>query len=454
MPDQCDGRWGQLLDAFVPDDTEEWFFGYMGSVIIGDSWRVRTESRKILRLPRSDASLLALTEEIGASGLADLVDPFDVERELIRHAASAAATKAGGVISWAEARDSIRRSLSLGVAAVAVGGVVATPLNPADPAEIVEIGPRSVAGHLDTGLERAVAQLARRSGLPGFSFSDESWWTEEFMGAKEDEDLVPEILDGYADNGGWPWLVIATSVPASGYAAEAAARFVVESLLGALCLLDHVPGTSWFEAPPWIAGGLTLMENPRDPSDRGGDGTLPVAAQRVDARLYHLESADSDERSGPRSTAIDLGAHLRGPAAGLLARVAEEARNTETPAPIANACNLAWHAVASRSSVVRSALTQKALSLVTAEDPRDAESLTATGKAWREQVDSAWPRPRAYFEEPDFDDWATEDAKRISYGSLTGGEDPAWSIRAIAESLGSLDHLQAAVLGAWQGADS
>ena len=123
----------------------------------------------------------------------------------------------------ANVKQVIAENLSWGVAALALGGVRSSESDSRGAASPLALGEHAIAGHLDPSIDPAAADLARRHGLAGFRFSGDSWWTEDYLGAKEDPGVGQEQLEQVVEAESWPWLSLVVAVPASGAASEVGA---------------------------------------------------------------------------------------------------------------------------------------------------------------------------------------------------------------------------------------
>lgn len=395
--------------------------------------------------------------------LEGLVGQNVLEQEIIRRAALVALEKSRGRprdVTWARTGEEIGRALTSSVVVVPAGGVYCSHVDDDGNAMPVELGASVLAGHLDAAMSDVIAGFARHHGHVGFRFTDESWWTEDLLGAREDPEIAGEILEGQIRGGSWPWMVFACRLPASGPVAELGAVAVTEAILGALVLLDHPPASYWHDTLPWIPGGLTLVEHPREPAAFATDNVLPIRPQIVDGRHRRLDNADS-ETSGRFPAEIDLGAHADGPASRFIAAVADGACGAPTcpkqPELLASACRLAWHAVASQSADVRIALVDAALLQLlsaNAESPSSHatayEALCEAGTRWRAEEAGRWPPSGSLpGDEPlDLSAWRARLSDESSRWRWGGGEIlPAWSGRALEAGQRALHSLQACAMG-------
>jgi hypothetical protein len=179
-------------------------------------------------------------------GLPDGIGKEEILHEVARHAGWAVAEdRLHGTATpdWPTAFASIGRGLSVAVAGVPIGGVFNSEVDARGNARPVSIGNKVVVGHLDDSLEEAVRALALSAGLPGFRFTEESWWTEDFISVQEDDEV-----DGYVS---LPWLVAAWVLPVAGDA-TGMQQSSAPTLRGAVVLLDHSPGTYWGRFLPWM----------------------------------------------------------------------------------------------------------------------------------------------------------------------------------------------------------
>jgi hypothetical protein len=336
-----------------------------------------------------------LVEELDqAHQLSEIVGEWELQREIVRQAALDELSNRQQDRGWTEVGKLIARQMTRGVVAVPVGGVKSSVVDGTGNARPVRLGTYVVAGHLDESLERCVDDLAKRHELVGFRFSDDSWWTEDFMAAKEDPQVGVEILEGYAESDSWPWFVIASTVSSSGSAAEVGGVLNAEALMGALVLFDHPPGQYWTEATPWIPGHGT-------PTDGTSDDAMPSAEpQVVDGRAIHLQTAVSVPSLGSRRCELDAGMHMTGIGCDLLGTIVLPQGTAE---PVAVACRLALHAAATWSPEARHSLAASAVRILLGEiDRRDRASayddIVSDGFEWRAAGDTKWPPHSPYAE--------------------------------------------------------
>ena len=229
-----------------------------------------------------------------------LVDSSVVALELIREAGrllrSSEDDRTGvGLVSR------LRRYLSRSVVVVPVGGMYSSAHNP------LRIGDAIVAGHVSQEAERAIAELAREhsTGLVNFRFTDDAWWTEDFLAAESDGGIAIEIAEDEAETGTWQPLVIAVAVKGVGQMAVLTALMSVEALIGAALALDDPVGFDAV-APPWILGDSTFALNPRSPV-YGDDFLLPTQPLTVDTRPDHGDAGHANNALGRVGRDVDLG---------------------------------------------------------------------------------------------------------------------------------------------------
>jgi hypothetical protein len=163
-------------------------------------------------------------------------------------------------------------------------------------------------------------------------FTRDAWWTEDLYGFREDprsyEDGAP--LRHVA--------VVAIGLDVVGTAAAIRGKELVEALLGALWLLERSEGEVDF-LPPWMLGGPSRTDSPRDP-DFEYDPGLSMVALQVDKSSRGPEALPIDARYRP----VDVAAVLRGDI-GLVELIAK----AESPVPeqalarrLAAACRFGW----------------------------------------------------------------------------------------------------------------
>jgi hypothetical protein len=449
--EQLNRAWqGLLAEAEVDHDPPD-RLGFTGIQFGEEEWAVRFEQRLEVRVPRGE-SMAALLADLENSRLEEVVDPHAVEQELARRVAVEA--RDGESEDWETARTAVEADLTRAVTAVAIGGVYVGATAADGGAAAVRLGPHALAAHLDTGAESAVAALAQAHGLVGFRFSMDSWWAEDLISSREDPEIGAEIMEGYDDS--WPWLVLASAVPASGVAAQAAGYAVAEAVLGALILLDQPPGDPWVRAVPWIAGGLSFAEDGRRAGSRGEDLILPPQPQRVDASVK-LDNAENAQEIGRMEVAIDIAAHAEGPGGELLTRIVASARedgreHRRNEGAVARGCRLAWLAIAAEAGSSRAILAEQAAEQMalaaTGGKGGSVRDLMRAGAAWRTQEDLVWPQARRLGDGGDLPAYYAELIEEAVAGNeflgTTGG---GWSAVAAATSNRLLSTTQAVLFG-------
>jgi hypothetical protein len=282
----------------------------------------------------------------------------------------------------------------------------------------------------------------------------DSWWAEELISGREDPQVGAELIESYGDDS-WPWLSIASVLPAAGPAAEAGGCAVATALLGTLILLDHPPADPWCGAVPWIAGGLTFTMDSRRAG--GCDTNLGIYPQRVDAGVRKLDTAESTETIGRFGAAIDLAAHAVGPASELLAAVVASARRNGSEeageaGAIARACALAWHAAATEPGAVRALISSSLIEQLMLASKADADSrslagLVEAGGRWRTDEDGIWPQGRRWVRDPDFEQFFAELAADAAQHDDLLPHGGGWCASEAAASSRLLDIAQAALFG-------
>jgi hypothetical protein len=462
-----EAAWQALIDAAMVTIGPNDIFDVYGVRRREDGWHVRVDQWAETVIPSEpDGVSVLLLDLVGedATGIADLLGREVIEEEIARRAAVVALATSRGrprEVGWERVRTEIRDALTMAVAVVPAGGIYCSHADDEGNAAAVELGASVVAGHLDEQMSLVVADFARRRGLAGFRFTDDSWWTEELLAAQEDPAIGAEVLEEQAKGGSWPWVVFACWLPASGPIAELGAISVTEALLGALVLLDHPPGHFWGDTLPWIPGQLTLVQDPRDPATFETDNVLATEPSLVDGRLRRLDNA-GQETSGRFPAEIDLGAHAYGPGRLFLAAVADGACRADGPTDeaaslLASACRLAWHAAATGSADVRIELAGSAIEHLLAAGTRDArlpseyQSLLRAGTIWRVQEDAHWPTSGSIGGRDRLDAGAwTEsllDADELRSFRHDSRTLPAWSSTVLVGAQRSLESLQACALG-------
>jgi len=409
-----------------------------------DGWHYRSDEKCEVRLPAASPPLKRLRDSFQDMAGAD---EHEVERVIV--------FTLGRVMLGAEPADGadvkqvIAETLSWGVAALALGGVRSSESDSRGAASPLALGEHAIAGHLDPSIDPAAANLARRHGLAGFRFSGDSWWTEDYLGAKEDPGAGQEQLEQIVEAESWPWLSLVVAVPASGAASEIGAIATGQALLGALVLLDQAPGTGWGQPVPWIAGGLSPAGEPRWPGDQSCDWTFPIQPQHVDATTRRLDNAENDIGDAP-ARLIDLAAHVRGPAGELLKAVVDSSVfDGRDDAPrnghLADACRLAWLAAASETASTCWSLARSASEFL-APDDGALLALAQEGAEWRCRQEADWPERNGYGPDPNPDRWIAG-LSETTDGLAGGLAVPSWGIEAARQSSRALGLAQALLFG-------
>lgn len=357
-------RPSRFLDMFGVWESEE-----------DGGWCVRDDQDRVVVFGSVDDALDVLVDALERRfELSDRIGDFAVRREVLRQAALEHLGRRAQR-QWETVARSMAAEMTNALVAVPVRGVFSSVCDHDGAAAPIRSG-RLLAGYLDEELEAAASQLAREYGLVGFRFSSASWWTEDLMTAKEDEQIGQELLEAYADDGTHPPFVIVVHVDASGPAAELQAVLCAEAVLGALVLLDHSPG-DW-----WPSGGPSILGM----SEVGAEGAAGAAPQVVDGRAIRDDSARNEIEFEPVATGIDAGAHLAGPGQALLDHLVDDE-------PLAACCRLALHAAATWSPEPRYASAAAAVRILlqNVERAADYDDDINDGARWRAEHDSEWP---------------------------------------------------------------
>jgi hypothetical protein len=406
-----------------------------------DGWHFRPRHGFEVRVPALGAFERLRTDLVRTV----IVGRHETDRAIVLGVAEAKI--AGQAPGWSKARGEIASRLSRGVATVALGGIISGEVDADGFAAPLRLGENTIAGHLDPSIDPAAADLARRHGLPGYRFGDDSWWTEDFLSAKEDLGAGAEQIQEMIAAESWPWLALLVAVPASGAASEAAAIAAAQALLGVLVLLDQPPGAGWGAAVPWIAGGLGPAGNPRWPGDESRDWLLPIAPQHVDAMTRRLDNAESELGEAP-ARVIDLAAHANGPAGGLIVAVLESSLFGEGgDEKLARACRLAWLGSATETASTRWVMARSACSeLLGSAGSRysDLVALATDGASWRRENDRAWPMGNPYAPNGDLEAWAES---LVDSAAVTELPSPSWGEQAAIRADATLNLAQACFFG-------
>lgn len=356
-----------------------------------EDWTARLTHDWTVEFRGVGAPLAVLLEEFDQTHrLSERTGEFEVEREIVRQATLAELSDGRDNRAWPDVMATMEEQMTRAVVAVPLAGMYSRVTDNGGNAQPLSLGEFGVAGHLDEALEASIDDLARRQGLVGFRFSDESWWTEDLITGKEDPQIGQEILDDYQRNESWPWFVIASRVWTCGIAAEVVGVLNAEALIGALVLLDHPPGEYWSEGLPWIPG--QPLEQPFQlASDESPPDTEP---QVVDGRARRLQTAQTEGSLGASPAELDAGSHMIGPGRNVLARLL----NPHEPASLAVACRLALHSAGTRSPEAKQSLAASALGVLLGEvvEPERGpyEAAITEGVRWRAAHEADWPRHR------------------------------------------------------------
>ena len=438
--DDLSKSWQALLESATVDRRPPDRLGMTGIWAEEDGWHFRPKHEIEVRVP-AGATLERLREGLAR---ASLVGTTEVDRAIVLGIGTAKLS--GQAPDWLQVEGEIQCRLSCGVATVALGGIRSSETDADGLAAPLLLGDYAVAGHLDPSLDHAAGDLARRHGLPGYRFGDDSWWTEDFLGAKEDPTVGQEHLDEVMAAESWPWLAILVATPASGVASEAAAIAAAQALLGALILLDQPPGAAWIGAVPWIAGGLGPAGEPRWPGDESCDWVLPIDPQHVDGMARRLDNAENELGSAP-ARVLDLATHARGPGGGLLVAVIESSLCVSGASEhLARGCRLAWLASATDTASTRWALARGACSEICSAggEQHDPPALARTGGAWRRESEACWPAGNPYGPDGNLVSWEEGLADAAGQADLPS---PSWGGHASRQAHSALDLAQACFLG-------
>jgi hypothetical protein len=197
--------------------------------------------------------------------------------------------------------ERLRAYVTASVVVVPLGGIYSSAPDP------IRLGDRVVVGHVSREMERAIGDLARSysSDLSGFRFTDEAWWTEEFLAAEADKSIAEELEEQEADGRSWQPLAVAVAVEGVGGPATYIATVAAEALVGAALALGDPEHLTWV-APPWVLGKATFAGSPRSPMF-GDDELLPTAVLVVDSRPGHGIDGDADDEHGRLGDDVDIG---------------------------------------------------------------------------------------------------------------------------------------------------
>jgi hypothetical protein len=430
----ANSRWQALLAVTVVDTQPPDMLGMSGTWLAEDIWHHRPRHELEVRLPEAPVERIAelLPETVA--------DPDEVLRAIVQTVAERSLAK--GARDWETARDAIVARLGRGIGSVVLGGVVSSAVDPEGFASAVRLGAHAVAGHLEPSIDKAATDLAHRHDLPGYRFSEDSWWTEDFLATKEDQDRGAELMEELEARGSWPWLALVVGVPASGPAIEAATIAAAQALLGALVMLDQPPGRFWLEPVPWIAGGLGPAVDPRCPGDESREFAISIDPQHLDAQCRRLDNAESTIEGAP-ARVIDLAAHANGPAGGLLTAVLDSSLGFEgRPEALAKACRLVWLAAASETADTSFALARAAATELLSGEAPQAVSKAERGARWRLDNDEIWPEGQPLVPLPDVASWHAQIGEATSFLDSTPAA-PSWSFQGSGQAAVALGVVQA-----------
>lgn len=433
--------WRTLLEGACLDDRPPDRLGMTGIWAEEDGWHFRPPDGLEVRVPVLGAFERLRTDLVRTV----IVGRHEADRAIVLGVAEAKIS--GQTPGWSSARSEITSRLNSGVATVALGGIISSEVDADGFAAPLGLGENTIAGHLDPSIDQAAADLARRHGLPGYRFGDDSWWTEDFLSAKEDLGAGAEQMEEMTEAESWPWLAVLVAVPASGAASEVAAVAAAQALLGALVLLDQPPGAGWGGAVPWIAGGLGPAGDPRWPGDESYDWLLPIAPQHVDAMTRRLDNAESEFGTAP-ARVIDLAAHAKGPARELIVAVLDSSLVGEGEnEKLARACRLAWLGSATETASTRWTLARSAcceLLCSAGSHYSDLVALATDGASWRRENDRAWPTGNPYTPDGDLEAWEEGLVDSAGVAELPS---PSWGEKAAIRAGAALDLMQACFFG-------
>lgn len=199
---------------------------------------------------------------------------------------------------------------------------------------VVSIGDRVIIGSVDEATELAISEMSQNLIGHSFHFSDDAWWTENYLALKADPNLLEDGEEGLELGVG----VIACVVDAVDYVAAVRAREAAEGILGAFWLVDDAE-RRWRAMPPWLIGTPTRAEDPREPA-LGDDIALPLVGLQVDTLTRRV----TDMSFETPTSAIDVATIMSGPHHGLIELVASVETSTNFNVTIARrvsaACRL------------------------------------------------------------------------------------------------------------------
>jgi hypothetical protein len=197
---------------------------------------------------------------------------------------------------------------------------------------LIRLGDRVLLAPLEDSMEAAISEFAIDAVGQSLRFTHDAWWTEDILAYRSD----PEAFDDGAPS---PNVAIfAVTIDAVDYSAAIRAKEQVEALLGAFWLIDQ-SDEDWPSAPPWVLGGLSRSDAPRDPGTEYGEG-LPIVGLQASSRRPSTEAMTLASEHPDINVASALAKRP-----GLIELVAQ----AETVSPdqalarrLAAACRLAW----------------------------------------------------------------------------------------------------------------
>lgn len=235
------------------------------------------------------ASLRTLSAILGTS-FATRITIWDLELELVREVGRVLRPDSELNRSYEALIARLTRYTSKSVIVVPLGGIYSSAPGP------IPISTHALVGHVSRSTELAIAELSMLAGLDGFRFTDEAWWTEDFLAAEEDGYFAEELAAREQEEGLWQPLVLAIALDCVGSLAGALGLQLAEAFLGAAMLLED-DSRQHFSVSPWVLGSYSVSEASRYPT-LGEDGVLGVKPLQVDSlpmRTYKSVSSLGDQ---------------------------------------------------------------------------------------------------------------------------------------------------------------
>ncbi|KRE56149.1 hypothetical protein ASG70_03025 [Phycicoccus sp. Soil748] len=259
--------------------------------------------------------------------------PEAADATLIQHEIASAI---GGVLTGAREFAGLGRDLLGNIGELMARSVTAFPVaglnfegmeNP-----LIRLSGRVLLAPMGDSGEAAVSEFAVAAVGQSLHFTHDAWWTEEILAFRSD----PEAFDDGAPLS--KVAIFAVTIDAVDYSAALRSKEQVEALLGAFWLIDQREN-NWPSSPPWILGGPSRSDAPRDPGSDFDEG-LPMVGLQASSRRHSTDAISFESQHPDINVARALDKRP-----GLIELVAEA--ETGSPAQglgrrLAAACRFAW----------------------------------------------------------------------------------------------------------------